>query len=630
MTELYIDGVSVALSKDFSIQVKRENPLFTKNGEYTYDITLPLADPTNAKLYKHLNRLNSVQEVATKRHAVLLADNRVYCNGTEVITGWTDSTVSIQIASGNSELNYVIGDDLLISSLDGMPETSATLDKDTQDKAIACTYPDTDFCISTVRDAGTDILYNYMKVAYDETSDSLVTSVSDYLPQPYLCAYIRELMRALGYSLVQNQLESTAYKMLFICNTYSFKWNEILPGWKVLDFLEQIEKMFNASFVIDNRKKTARLLLNNSYFSGQQSVHISEVIDAYETEIEEESGLVDYAKTRISYNVEDTDYWRLNALPDGYLKQADVVKIPEDYKPELEEVTRIVNYIDEYAPDDYKTLYYTDTPDDGLFLHVYQPSGGSVVTKYICWVDRFAPVNREAEEELALEIVPARMEHYSFPTVGVPTPEGESQVPYAVYIPVVESASYDDDPNAGNEGLEQILNWTDPSEATASNIHVAFYTGGEEGTLEANNQVYTFEKISTHIDKYDNAGILAYKSGYAFLPNMELEGCSLRPLDLKKNFYDGNYDIAYTKAIKVQSYDPNVYDPNRVFEIRNRRYVCKEMEFTLDTNGRKGAWTGTFYPIKISDTEADAHWILTDGRWRDGGVWLDNGRWLDE
>ena len=69
MTELIIDGVSAVLSKDFSIQVKRENPLFTKNGEYTYDITLPLDNPTNAELYKHLNRLNSTQPVSTDRRA---------------------------------------------------------------------------------------------------------------------------------------------------------------------------------------------------------------------------------------------------------------------------------------------------------------------------------------------------------------------------------------------------------------------------------------------------------------------------------------------------------------------------------------------------------------------------------
>ena len=72
-----------------------------------------------------------------------------------------------------------------------------------------------------------------------------------------------------------------------------------------------------------------------------------------------------------------------------------------------------------------------------------------------------------------------------------------------------------------------------------------------------------------------------------------------------------------------------MFDLTNVFEIRNKRYVCKEIEYTLDADGRKEAWTGTFYPIRISDTEADARWILTDGKWRDGGVWLDNGRWLD-
>ena len=630
MTELIIDGVSAVLSKDFSIQVKRENPLFTKNGEYTYDITLPLDNPTNAELYKHLNRLNSTQPVSTDRRAVLVADNRVYCNGTEVITGWTEDTVSVQIASGNSELNYIIGDDLLISSLINMPETSHTLDKDTQDQAIADVYPDMDFCISTVKDSTTDILYNYMQVTYDEDSDSLVTSVSDYLPQPYLCAYIRELLKALGYTLVLNQLENTAYKMLFICNVYSFKWNEILPGWKVMDFLEQIEKMFNASFVIDNRKKTAQLLLNNNYFTGQKSVHISEVIDTFEAEIEESNDLIDYDNTRIAYNVPDNDYWRLNVLPDGYLEQADIVAIPEDYKPGINDSMRVIYYIDEFAPEDYKTLYHTGDPDEGLYLHIYQPSGETVITKYICLLNRFAPINPESEEELSLQIVPAQLTHYSFHDVGVPTPEGESQVPYSTFIPIVQSASSNDDPNAGNEGIDQILNWTDTGEATADNICVAFYTGGEDHTLEANGKVYVFKGISTHTDKYDYAGIPTYKIGFTLIPNSTLDGCSLRPLDLKKNFYEGTYDIEYDKAIKTQSFDPNIYDPSRIFEIRNRRYVCKEMEYTLDAHGRKGAWTGTFYPIHISDTEADARWILTDGKWRDGGVWLDNGRWLDE
>ena len=72
MTELYIDGTSVVLPADFSTSVKRENPFFTKNGEYTYDITLQLSNSINADLYEHLNRLNSIAELKTKRQAVLV------------------------------------------------------------------------------------------------------------------------------------------------------------------------------------------------------------------------------------------------------------------------------------------------------------------------------------------------------------------------------------------------------------------------------------------------------------------------------------------------------------------------------------------------------------------------------
>ena len=131
-----------------------------------------------------------------------------------------------------------------------------------------------------------------------------------------------------------------------------------------------------------------------------------------------------------------------------------------------------------------------------------------------------------------------------------------------------------------------------------------------------------------YIDEYTKNHTSRDESWWQYAKTNDI-GASLCLNVLDGLLYQTNYDIDYTKAVKVQSHDPNVYAAYQVFEIRNKRYVCKEMEFTLDAFGRKGAWTGTFYPIRISDTEADVRWILADGRWRDGGVWLDNGRWLD-
>lgn len=48
MTELYIDGTLVILPENFSTTVKQENTLFTKKGEYTYEIALHLDNPVNA------------------------------------------------------------------------------------------------------------------------------------------------------------------------------------------------------------------------------------------------------------------------------------------------------------------------------------------------------------------------------------------------------------------------------------------------------------------------------------------------------------------------------------------------------------------------------------------------------
>ena len=302
MTELYIDGVAAVLGKDFNIQVKRENPLFTKNGEYTYDITLPLDNATNAELYGHLNRLNSTQAVSTNRRAVLVADNRVYCNGTEVITGWTEYTVSIQIASGNSELNWFIGADLQISFLDGMPVTPALTEAEVM-RVTAASYPDVSYNLPPVYDRTNDAVINPYFADLRQSPGQYCVELDesgnprDFYPQPYLCAYVRAVLEALNYTVEYLFLESTIYKDLLICHAVrSMKWKDYLPGWSVKDFLEQIELMFNATFLVDNRQRTVRVLSNNAFYAGQETVHVAAVEDTYEAERADEVTIIDAGK----------------------------------------------------------------------------------------------------------------------------------------------------------------------------------------------------------------------------------------------------------------------------------------------------------------------------------------------
>lgn len=180
---------------------------------------------------------------------------------------------------------------------------------------IEKTYPEVEYCLAPVLDQDTGNIHNQWCVKAEAGADNRnlgTDDMFDVTPQPYLCAYIKELMRALGYGLTENQLENTVYKDVYICHTVpTVLWNKMLPGWSVKDFLEQVERLFNAVFLVDNRKRTARLLLRGNYFTGGTSVHVRNVEDVYEVEVEEPD-IEDSAFSNVAYKVEDSEFWRWN------------------------------------------------------------------------------------------------------------------------------------------------------------------------------------------------------------------------------------------------------------------------------------------------------------------------------
>lgn len=631
MTELYIDGVSAVLPKDFNIQVKRENPLFTKNGEYTYDITLPLTNATNANLYKHLNRLNSVEEVTTKRKAVLIADNRVYCNGTEIITGWTDESVSIQIAAGNSEMNYVIGNDLKISSLSKMTETLPVYEG-LAVAGVKYTYPQTDVCFTMVYDrvagevinpwVNTGIGKTDITPGYLQDSGLVYPNLRSFVPQPYLCAFLKDLFKALGYTLTSNFLEETIYHELIICHTVrTRKWCKILPGWSVGDFLEQVELLFNGLFVVDNRNRIVRFLSKTTYYHAVTTNHVRWVEDVYEVETadkDDEPEAVNIMQSDVRYGFPDNTYWRRCCLPDSVKAAASKGEIPVEVDPPATGfINRMYTWFTDHRDEN---ILWTDL-DTGRTVFFYVETVGSKDILHWQLADEFASIQREnAEQEVELEIMPVEIGQADVTFFAFD--EGGGTVTYSIPMPAIDGGSGNKEENNEAKAVADLLenSSSDSDSESKSKIFLAFYSG-----LVMNMGVWCDYMLLP----------LAYTDEYAFIRGVNewiqtnTEGKTLRLTDLQPNLWEGSSDIDQRNEIKLTSYDPNLYDPRAVFEIRNKRYVCKEIEYTLDANGRKGAWTGNFYPAKISDTEADARWILADGKWRDGGVWLDNGRWLD-
>lgn len=620
MTELYIDGIEAILPGDMSCEVKRENSFFTKNGEYTYDITLKLNNKTNAELYAHLNRLNSVAEVKTKRNAILISDNRVYCNGTEIVTGWTDEAVTIQVASGNSELNYFIGSDMKISFLKFCSDSpiSATPNKD----MITKLYPDIDACLSPILNRTSGLLINEWILnkttstgTYDLRNKSTYSEF-DYISQPFLCAFIKKLLTAIGYTLTESALDNSVWKDLFICHLNETReWGEMLPGWSVKDFLEQIENLFNASFVIDSKKRTARLLFNNDFYVNTEMKHVLNVIDEYEAEVQESSDSKIHQQANIKYSFPDNSYYRHRCLPSTITKNAKRVTIPKWYA--------------EIMPDGYLYLWFTDPANQNKnTIYTDELTGreyifekiidGILPNPYYNQVNEFAAIERkDASADIELEIIPAEFSAWEWHNYNNGVMVTGTYTPWLV--PTIDKEGTTKEETTESDLDTQITNGVSDESETKGKIFLAFHRG-------LNNAGPTWQPLNSFPMAFSDEYIPDSTGGQWKTNN---DGATLRLAKLDKYLYTGVYEIDETKSITIQSHDPNVYDTRGIFEIHNKRYVCKEMTYTLTSSGRKSAWKGVFHPIKISDTEAYQRWILTDGKYRDGGVWLDNGRWLD-
>ena len=601
MTQLLIAGVEVTLPQNFTVTVKRENSFFTKNGEYTYDCTLRLDNPTNRTLYGFLQRLNKTDQLDTKRTAVLITDGHVYARGTEIITRWTQESVTIQIVSGESELNYFIGQDQKIEELDlGEIETTVTLISPTD------SFPDVEFCLPTIRSQSGYVYNRYVRghiMAGRRTGNTIIPG-SDLRPQPYLCALLRRLMEALGYTVTENHLENTQFKNLFLVNTiFTTEYAKMLPGWTVKDFLTEVERLTGVVFITDNLNKTCAILLKSQFYANARQFTVRNVVDAYEAESQDDdSREAEFTTSDVSYDMPDGYWSKIVQLPEGYLEAADI----EEFD--------FVNI--DTAISDFKKVY-KDRATGRYYIKVsreyeVQQQNTTATDTFRIELNQYGNLDREdTDSTLELKIVPAPMAWLGMvgcEVVDIGTSDG-----YKSYGE--ESAQTEE--STESEGAEGDIRSFEKKEAAAIDLYCAFHNGSVLGN-------------NTPIAYTDAYHALIQALLYPMIVDAILgpEG-SLRLKDLNDSYYQGGYEIDTRHAITFETYDPNVIDPRQVYVIRNRRYVVRDIEETITTEGRQKKWKLTCYPITITDTAIENRWVLTDGVWDDGGAWLDDGRWND-
>lgn len=614
MVSLYIDGTPVVLPADFATEIKVENSFFTKSGEYTYDIKLPLDNPTNAALYAHLHRINSLAEITEKRSAVLVADNRCYVNGTEIITDWTEDSVSIQLASGNSELNYLIGADLQVSTLDmGVAELEYADGRGSLYTAsLQLAYPDCDYVAAPVSTEG-GILneWQYSKSSTGVFSLRLADG-STRIVQPYLCTLVRRMLVALGYSIGVNQLESSRYaQLLAIHDVNTLEFAKMLPGWSVKDFFENLERLFNLVLVVNNKNRSVDIIFANQFYIEAEEVHLSAIEDDYEVEVDDENADL-MTNGDISYDLPDSDYFKFAKMNDSLVNMCEKVEQPS--------LLNVGLYFKENQPT--RTIGVdTSTGRQYVFRPYALPifASGSYPMKE---VNQYADLVRGGEE-VSLKFIPCAQVVHMIPAFDL---EGKEVNDYIWCIPSIEGNTTAASEDLSSKNMTELIaeGSTQTENKGSGRLSLAFWHGSRTANALGPDLPVAYPLVMSD----SNFQVLTDQLEMAPMAVVEAE-YSLRLPVLESELYSGVYDIDTTKAYTFYTSDPNLPDAHFIFVIRNKRFVCRDMTFNIANGQKQKRWKLVCYPITIGDSEAYKRWILADGKWRDGGVWLDSGRWLD-
>lgn len=623
MTELYINGIKVVLPKGFSTTVKTENPYFTKRGEYTYDVKLLLDNKINCELYNFLNRLNNKTQVGTKRTALLIANNRAYVRGTEIVTGWNDKEVTLQLVAGNSELNYLIGADLPISFLKmGKAEYIYGSDGKTGDYNngewgeydnigwldlfnLTKTSAEYDYVLAPVYDKLRDNIVNNWGIANTNNTwlvcELRTTGYANHIftPQPYLVNFLEKVLKALNYTIGTNYLRETVFSKIYIVHTIETnEYSKMLPGWSVKDFISELEKLCNIQLEIDNKTRTINIIQGSNYFVKRKEVYINNVVDEYEVELDEDSETTEHNDCNIRYDLPENDYYRARQLNEGVLKACPIKELPT------------FKEVKEYLTTQKPTAEIIKQNDNGE-KYIY-----STESSTFYFVDEFSAIinNKDNDDEMLLNIVPAELVDKEIRIM-----ENNKVRTTAWRLPSVEGGIETIEENS-SVAVEELLKKQGTSSTakteTKGKIFMAIYDGTKN---PLNDLPCAYPYSFTDDVRIHNSNLY----------RIAVPGTTLRLNELKGKLYDSVYKIDKSRPITFHIFDDNVFPTNSIYNIRNRRYVCKEIEYTITEKGREKISKGIFFPIKISDEEAYKRWILTDGKWRDGAVWIDNGRWID-
>jgi len=587
MTELYIDNTQVVLPENFSLEIMRENPLITKNGDYTYDLTLSLKNPINKKVYQHLNRINKSSDIPKNRSARLIVDNQNLVNGTEIILEISDEEVKIQLVAGESQLNYFISSNIRMKDL-----TLGWIqyEEEIPEQPFYSSLPFFNVIGDDVQN-GRSVYQDRDGYVWMDLFPGTEVSIS-----PRFSVVLERILTVLGFRIGYNVFRNEELKNLFLFNGYfAQRLDTLIPDWTVVEFLSEVEKLFNVMFLIDSYENRISVKSKNDYYNNDNStVFILEVFDNFEIKNDDENR-DNYSVSNIGYDRQSTDYFKYQDVDPAIMNKINDKNI---YRyPDFNSISSMMNslIIDRTRIKD--MLFYAEESD--TYYICYEDEGGVFYPKKI---NAFAPIYNNplySDIDIELKIKPASMRVVSIPVHPTYGGAGTTVFYLSTQMPEINHEPIDDYSYTNKIiDIQNVIADGNQEAPRVSDMFVFFYDGlkwinkeGEEGDYTTNQKV---EYPVPYVD-------FLYETNRKKELKINESNLSLRlnHSDGLSKFYFQSVNADTTKEYYFKFINREKIDPKAIFIINNKKFICKSLKYTVDQDGINPLVEGYFYPVLL-------------------------------
>lgn len=325
MITCVINGMAAYPAASQSIKLTYANQYVTDDGEYSYDINFPMSIMDNRRVFHNVSRFDVSKVTQKFNDCKLYVSGRLILSGVGTIISVTESEIKLQIVGGKSRIKY--NDRMTKHYIDEISYGTADKPGYTVDKGWSQGFKnlqkindiyrlDEDkskflgvegkWCFVPVRDETNDMIANFVGV--DRTKQFIgynAPFVMNLAVQPNLMYIFRKVVEYEEYTLKRNDFDCKPWNLLYIASAYKTReLRKALPHWSSYTFIEEFRKLFNATIVFDDIRKTCSVI-NASELTTADSVEI-EPLDEYTTDYDEDGSLSTSSTANLEYNLGDS------------------------------------------------------------------------------------------------------------------------------------------------------------------------------------------------------------------------------------------------------------------------------------------------------------------------------------